>query len=104
VDKAGAYFYSNVVKLLPLSSEMENLLVIPTVSSGTVKAIFTSSVAQRGVMGLYTLQGQLMFEQQIPVHKGLNEYGFDVSPFAKGMYVMKIITGTGVFTKNLIRQ
>ncbi|MEP6674104.1 MAG: PQQ-dependent sugar dehydrogenase [Ferruginibacter sp.] len=96
-DMDGSYFYSEIIKINTKPSGLS--YVYPTIIENNMIHVFPD--AGMNALELYTSQGQMVFKQTL---NGSSYKEIPVSNFAKGIYFIKLKSGSSSVTEKIIIQ
>lgn len=92
VDYDGSYEYSNTINI-PISEIEANTFVgiFPNPTDGQVTVKIQSTKDYKSKIVIIDILGQIVFEEQIQLQKGVTELPIDLTTFAKGAYIVSFI-------------
>lgn len=74
-----------------LNQEIEDKLVVsPNPSNGFIKVQLYSNISEQVPLNVFDATGRTLFTEKKFVNKGWNQFEFDFSSFASGMYYMQV--------------
>ncbi|MBL4577516.1 MAG: T9SS type A sorting domain-containing protein, partial [Flavobacteriales bacterium] len=82
--------------------ELPNIDVYPNPNAGKFNLDFNLTDRQDVQITLYSLTGQIVFEQMVTQHQGAYERTIDVQNQTAGIYVLRIVLSKGVINKKLV--
>ncbi len=90
VNQLGKVFYSNAIMLQ--NSNQVQCSIHPNPAKGSVQINAGNIAATSLSIGIYTLNGQLMIQQNIPVTAQQIKYRLDITSLPAGVYVVRSAT------------
>lgn len=77
-----------------------NIILYPNPAENNITVENSSAILSENILSIYDLQGKLMLNQVLKKTKTL----IDISPFARGLYMVKVENSTGVELKKFIKE
>ncbi|MBL0048948.1 MAG: T9SS type A sorting domain-containing protein [Bacteroidetes bacterium] len=82
---------------------LENGIVIyPNPAKDIITIAIQQNKSEKSHLEIYTVKGQLIYEEGIAKSKTVVEKTIDISRFQKGLYILRWITDDRVFTKKIV--
>jgi hypothetical protein len=103
IDKDGKFTYSNIVAL-KANSKGVDVTVYPTIVKNTATLSITTEQNQTGEIVVSNMFGQIVHRKTIALSAGTNTQQINVSNYAKGGYVVKVIVANESKVVKLIRE
>ena len=103
IDKDGKFTYSNIVAL-KANSKGVDVTVYPTIVKNTATLSITTEQNQTGEIVVSNMFGQIVHRKTIVLNAGTNTQQINVSNYAKGSYVVKVILANESKVVKLIRE
>ena len=101
-DKDGKYTYSNAVAVNNLVQNMVS--INPNPASSVLNINVQSITAANAFIQITDVHGKTLLQTTRIISNGFNTFPFDVSHFAKGMYILKIIQNNNAQNLEWIKQ
>lgn len=102
VDKDGKYTYSYIVSV---SNKLENSISINPNPVGNVLNLNVSNVnTSNAIIQITGMNGKLLMQANRVISNGFNSFPFDVSGFAKGIYIIKIIQDNNIQNLKWVKE
>lgn len=86
-----------------VNENINNQSVYARFSSDDLYLSFVSGKDEHAIITLYDMNGYKIIQESITVNSGLNEYYIPVSNYLKGVYIITLTHGTGVYKQKLIK-
>jgi hypothetical protein len=83
-------------------SSTENWSLSPNPTSGFAVVRWNEATREESRLEVTDMGGRAIFSQKIPA--GSDQMEFDLSDYPSGVYNVRVISGTGVFAKKLVRS
>jgi|GEM_PF-143530 len=101
--KGGVFSVPNASIHLNVMSDIfdRSFHVYPNPSNGTFNLFIQVTNNQLAQLSIFDLQGKELVQQQIEVQSGNNEKGIRLPLLPKGMYLLKVKTAEGTYSKKL---
>ncbi len=78
--------------------------VYPNPSFGEFNLSFTAKQESMGIIAVYDLTGNMIYDSEIEISSGENNYRLDLSEFSAGVYILNLNYGNQIETLKLIKQ
>jgi len=104
-SSTGCTSVSNCVNVIISStddlSDIENWSLSPNPTSGSAIIRWSEATRSESRLEVTDASGRLIYSQKIPA--GFEQAEFDLAEYPSGIFNVRIISGTGVFTKKLVK-
>lgn len=97
VDGKNAAYGNIAIDLISNSLE-----IYPNPSSGNFNMVIANPVEGLAHVFVYTIQGQKVYDEQLPVSMSSNKFTLDLSDLASGMYMLNVLMNGYNHSKKLI--
>lgn len=104
VDYDGSYSYSNVVRISNSNFSVEFSTFYPNPFRNKIDIIVNCTSESKATIVLYDNTGNLVVQKHSQCVKGLNKFTVDnLSGLSSGIYLIKVITGNDIFSKQVVK-
>jgi len=86
------------------SKAFENLAVYPNPTNGFLNIDFTMNETQKIKIDLVSIQGSVIYSENIDSFKGHFQKHIDLSSVAKGVYMLRMTSDQGITNKKIVLQ
>ena len=101
-DYNGAFSYSSI-KLVKYQNEITETQVFPNPTTGIIHIINNTTYSSEGVVEISTINGTVVYQQNINFDIGFNNFYIDISRFSTGTYYLKITDTHKQIVKKIVK-
>ncbi|MEZ4879744.1 MAG: T9SS type A sorting domain-containing protein, partial [Chitinophagales bacterium] len=94
INTDGTFEYSKVINL-PIADYTGIINVYPNPTSHNINVVVSSKSNQSATLEIFDVIGKQMVFETKSLNSGLNTMSYDVTQFAKGAYIIKVIDSNG---------
>lgn len=105
IDKDGSIAYSNILKLQ--ASNNNNSLKIeayPSITKGNITGIITNNKVETATVQILNNNGTIVSKQNVVTTIGSNSFNIDITNQSSGLYLLQVITKSGISTQKIMKN
>lgn len=95
-------FIGTVTGIVEKQASVNALSIYPNPVSNTINVRFNSKESQNTSIELYNVTGAKVYSEKLGEVTGTISHAIDASNFAKGVYILKVISGNAIENKKVI--
>lgn len=95
-------FIGTVTGIVEKQASVNALSIYPNPVSNTINVRFNSKESQNTSIELYNVTGAKVYSEKLGEAAGTISHAIDASNFAKGVYILKVISGNAIENKKVI--
>jgi hypothetical protein len=103
LDSRNKSFYSNVTSV-QLHDAMDDFVLFPNPVQDELTISFNSLEKKEVGLTIYSLIGEILYQELLPGNKGTNHFKVITSDFPKGMYILQVGNGMTVEKIKFVKE
>ena len=96
-DYDGKYEYFTPVAVTPCPEGIDGIIIYPNPAIDNINIIVASSVNSEGVATITDVLGRKVLEHKITLHKGKNNFSFNLPSLGSGSYILQVSTESDIY-------